>query len=88
MNTSTETLVSAMRALSNDIQSEDGVANAAIAEAADRLEQLSEKIKRLEELGNDLRECASQMGYVSAHEIKWLRRAGIAVKAWDKEAKL
>ena len=50
--------------------------------------QYQERIKRLEELGNELRECASQMGYVSAHEIKWLRRAGIAVKAWDKEAKL
>jgi len=35
------TLVAAMRILSQDIQSEDGVANAAIAEAADRLEKLS-----------------------------------------------
>ena len=49
MNTPTETLVSAMRALANDIQSEDGVANAAIHEAAQRLEEQQDRIKRLEE---------------------------------------
>lgn len=37
---SVETLVGAMRALAADIQSKDGVANAAIAEAADRLERM------------------------------------------------
>jgi hypothetical protein len=50
MTTSIETLVAAMRALANDIQSEDGVANAAIAEAAQRLAEQQERIKRLEEL--------------------------------------
>lgn len=38
--TSTPTLIGAMRILANDIQSEDGVANAAIAEAADRMEEM------------------------------------------------
>ena len=52
MNTPTETLVSAMRALANDIQSEDGVANAAIHEAAQRLEEQQDRIKRLEEAGD------------------------------------
>lgn len=37
---STETLIAAMRILARDIQSGDGVANAAIAEAVDRLEEL------------------------------------------------
>lgn len=37
---STETLIAAMRILARDIQGGDGVANAAIAEAADRLEDL------------------------------------------------
>lgn len=36
---STPTLIAAMRILARDIQSGDGVANAAIAEAADRLEE-------------------------------------------------
>lgn len=35
---STPTLIAALRILARDIQSGDGVANAAIAEAADRLE--------------------------------------------------
>ena len=33
-----------MRRLADDIQSDDGVANAAIAEAADRLEELRSKV--------------------------------------------
>jgi len=49
MRSSTETLIKAMRILSSDIQSDDGVANAAIAEAAQRLEDQQERIKRLEE---------------------------------------
>ena len=39
-HTRTPILVSAMRLLAQEIQSEDGVANAAIAEAADRLEEM------------------------------------------------
>jgi hypothetical protein len=41
--TDTKTLISAARILSRDIQSEDGVANAALAEIADRLEELEKK---------------------------------------------
>ena len=36
-----------MRILARDIQSQDGVANAAIAEAADRLEEQQEEITEL-----------------------------------------
>ena len=56
MNTSTETLIAAMRILSQDIQSDDGVANAAIAEAAQRLEEQQERIKKLESENDDMRE--------------------------------
>lgn len=41
MKSSTETLIVALRVLARDIQSDDGIANAAIAEAADRLEEMS-----------------------------------------------
>lgn len=41
MRNSTETLIEALRILAGDILSEEGVANAAIAEAADRLEEIS-----------------------------------------------
>ena len=44
---STETLIRALRILAQDISSDDGVANAAIAEAADRLEEQHIQIRNL-----------------------------------------
>ena len=38
--TNTKTLIEAMRILARDIQSDDGVANGVISEAADRMEEL------------------------------------------------
>jgi archaellum component FlaC len=49
VKTSTETLIAAMRIFSRDIISDDGVTNAFIAEAAQRLEEQQDRIKRLEE---------------------------------------
>lgn len=40
MRSTTATLIVAMRVLAREVQSEDGIANAAIAEAADRLSEL------------------------------------------------
>jgi len=40
MNTPTDIIISALRILVNDIQSPDGVPNACVAQAADRLEEL------------------------------------------------
>lgn len=54
MKTDTTTLIEAMRILSREIQSGDGVANAAIAEAADRLEELQARIAELERRKNYL----------------------------------
>ena len=50
MKSSTETLIKAMYILSNDIQSEDGVANAAIFEATQRLEELYKENNKLKDL--------------------------------------
>jgi hypothetical protein len=44
MSSKTETIIGALRVLANDIQSQDGVANAAIAEAADRMEELCNEL--------------------------------------------
>ena len=44
---STETLILALRVRAQDIDTEDGVANAAIAEAADRLEEQHRQICNL-----------------------------------------
>jgi hypothetical protein len=52
MRSKTETIIGALRVLAQDIQSGDGVANAAIAEAADRMEELCAELlfqKRLAE---------------------------------------
>lgn len=43
MKTPDPTLITALNVLERDIQSEDGVANACIAEAAERLRELSER---------------------------------------------
>jgi len=48
MKTKTKTLIKALRILANDIESDDGVANACVAEAADRLEEMNNKISELE----------------------------------------
>ena len=40
MRSSTKTIIGALRILSNDIQGGDGVANACLWEAADRMEEL------------------------------------------------
>ena len=42
-----KTLIKALRILSDDVQSDDGVANACIADAADRIEELEAKITEL-----------------------------------------
>ena len=47
--TDTKTLLKAMRILARDIQSDDGVANGAISEAADRMEELQAERDRLRE---------------------------------------
>lgn len=47
MNTKSKTLIKALRILSEDVQSDDGVANACIAEAADRIEELEAKVSEL-----------------------------------------
>ncbi len=54
MRTSTETLIAAMHILATEIQSEDGAANAAVAEAGERLAEQHMRIKRLEEAGDAL----------------------------------
>jgi hypothetical protein len=46
VRSSTETLIAAMRMLSQDIQSEDGAANAAVAEAAELLAEQHMRIKQ------------------------------------------
>ena len=52
------------------------------------LDKANHRIKRLEEAGNELRECASRIGTVASGEGSVIRRTKDAIKAWDKEVKL
>ncbi len=95
MRTSTETLIAAMRILSQDIQSDDGVANAVIAEAAQRLEEQQEHIKKLESENDDMREDLLLWGDTLRlqQRINRLEQENDALRAdlllWnEKEAKL
>ena len=57
MKATTEQLVSALRVLSVEIQSEDGVANAVIVEAADRLTLMANLVARhVEETREDTKQ--------------------------------
>ncbi len=59
MKATTEQLVSALRVLSVDIQSEDGVANAVVAEAADRLTLMANLVaKHVQETKDDVEQMA------------------------------
>ena len=52
-----------------------------------QIRELQDRIKRLEELGHELRECASRIGTVASGEGSVIRRTEEAIQAWDKEAK-
>lgn len=45
--TSTETIIGALRVLSRDIVTDDGVANACLREAADRMEEMQRQLERI-----------------------------------------
>ena len=76
--TDIKTLIEAMRILSEGIQSEDGVANAAIAEAGQRLQEQNDYIEKLERVGDDLSIFAANPAmYPQNQALK-------SVKAWGK----
>jgi len=57
MKTDTNTIVAALKILSHDIQSSDGIANACIEEASSRLKELSEQVEN----PKDQRDCAMKI---------------------------
>jgi hypothetical protein len=91
LGSSSATLVSAMRILANDIQSDDGVANAAIREAADRIEQLEAKLRQAhKDYGCEIRDpCGTIWEYCDLMRSKaidvleWYHRDGSVGGACD-----
>jgi predicted ATP-grasp superfamily ATP-dependent carboligase len=56
VKTSTETLIAAMHILATEIQSDDGAANAAVAEAGERLAEQYMRITQLEQENDALKQ--------------------------------
>jgi hypothetical protein len=53
MNSSTQSLISALRILANEIETEDNIVNACLLEASNRLETLSEQLEDCRQLNKD-----------------------------------
>ena len=51
------------------------------------LQNAQDRIKRMEDAGIELRECASWVGHSCCQYVDQIRRANAAIEAWDKEAK-
>ena len=49
--------------------------------------ELLKRIKRLEEVGNKLRDCASRIGTVASGEASIIRRTQEAIEEWDNKTK-
>jgi len=45
---------------------------------------LTDRIKRLEEAGDKLSDCADQIGWTSCESPQWIKKAENAVKEWNK----
>ena len=78
MRSSNETLVSALRILAQDVESVDGVANAAIQEAADRIEELSAEVEDLRNQNH----CNRVAAEARWDRIKRLEEAGDEMAKW------
>jgi len=54
MNSSTPTIIAALQILARDIETEDGIVNACLIEAADRLHELSQQLEDAHQLNRDI----------------------------------
>lgn len=83
--TDTQTLIEALRILTRDIESGDGVANACIAEAADRLEELP---RLLESLQDVIRICKAMRYTVGLgkNQLERIERAEAVIKKAERGA--
>jgi hypothetical protein len=54
------------------------------AELERELKSANERIKRLEEVGDNLSDCADQIGWTSCESPQWIKKAENAVKEWRK----
>jgi hypothetical protein len=62
------------------------VSIAELRECENKLEAANERIKVLNQVGNELRKCASYIGTVSSGVGSVIGRTEKAIQSWDKEA--
>ena len=79
MKTDTNTIVEALKILSHDIQSSDGIANACIEEASSRLKELTEQVENLK----DQRDCA--MNIIEKMKTRNMNELVSQVRLWGEE---
>lgn len=86
VRTSTETLIKAMRIVSDN---NNGVVSVATAEAAKRLEEYQDRIKRLEEAGDRMFEIGKRIVHQNGEDMYWIRKLEEELTEWiaTKEAK-
>jgi hypothetical protein len=84
MNSKTETLISALQILARDIQTNDGVANACLDEAASRLQQLQQLQHKLKQ-AIELAEAAAKGSPYKQTPHFWARITEL--KRWTTELK-
>jgi FtsZ-binding cell division protein ZapB len=85
MRTSNKTLADALRILAQDIESPDGVANAAIQEAADRIDELAFEVEDLRNQNHSNRISADvrwEEIQRLKERIKRLEEAGDSMAKW------
>ena len=78
MRSSNKTLADALRILAQDIESVDGVANAALQEAADRIDELAAEVEDLRNQNHNNRLAAEARW----DRIQRLKRAGDELAKW------
>lgn len=79
MKSDTNTIVEALKILSRDIQSSDGIANACIEEASPKLKELSEQVENLK----DQRDCA--MNIIQKMKVRNMNELVSQVRLWGEE---
>jgi hypothetical protein len=86
MKTPTKTLVAALRQLANDIESPDDVANAAILEAAERLDELVLQLAGRDALLNNLSKWINDLPWPTKSASLWLIRIDGVMKESPSES--
>lgn len=82
MRSDTKTIIDAMRILARDVESDDGIANAAMLEAADKLEELNELLSQEWGLLNQEIDTDGQYGHSRSYPLSDSLEIDETVPGW------